>query len=152
MRDGLLENVKYYFLANPKMIIVSTTAENSNKYERMEFYDPLFSSDSIRKSSINPIIIEFKLDVNDDFSRFDREYQLKEPGFMKLRYSDECYEWRKCKIKFSSNENITAKLSSDSIRNKCKIFFEIIIYEIIYYNFLYILGEFKIGPFDAYKI
>jgi len=114
------------------MIIISTQIENSDKFksQRMKFYDPLFSSDSIRKSIIDselnskimPVIIEFWLDVNDEISIFDGPFQEKEPGYMKFKYSKDCYEWRQCKIKTQSNGKSTAKLSSNSIRNKCKIY------------------------------
>lgn len=116
--DSILDNVLPYFTANPNMMIISTNIENTEKYERMKFYDPLFASDSIRKCIKKAVIIDFKLDVNDDFSRFDKEYQLKEPGYMKLKYSEDCYEWKQCKIKSQVNGKATAKLSSNSIANK----------------------------------
>jgi len=118
--DSLLEKVLPYFMANPNMIIISTNIENTEKYERMKFYDPLFASDSIRKCVKKAVIIHFKLDVNDDFSRFDKEYQVKEPGYMKLRYSQDCSEWRQCKIKNKEKGKVTAKMASNSIANKCK--------------------------------
>lgn len=101
------------------MMIISTNIENTEKFERMKFYDPLFASDSIRKCFKKAVIIDFKLDVNDDFSRFDREYQEKEPGYFKLRFAEDCYEWRQCKIKTSVNGKVSAKLASDSVANKC---------------------------------
>lgn len=121
--DAILDNILPYFMANPNMIIISTNIENTEKYERMKFYDPLFASESIRKCLKKTVIIEIKLDVNDDFSRFDREYQLKEPGYMKLKYDEDCYEWRQCKIKTNPNSKMTAKLISKSVLNKRKQFF-----------------------------
>ena len=117
------------------MIIISTNVENTEKFERMKFYDPLFSSDSIRRSLKKAVHIDFKLDVNDDFSRFDIQFKQKEPGFMKLKYSDDCYEWRECKIKTYSQNNITAKLASDSVKNKCKkiIFLKINFLKVIFF-------------------
>lgn len=120
--DYLLEGIMPYFMANPQRIIISTNIENTGRFERMNFYDPLYSSEYIR-SMKNSVIIEFKLDVNDDYSRLDQDYKEKVPGFLKLRYSSNCYEWRECKIKTSNQAKRTAKLASSTIRNKSKILY-----------------------------
>lgn len=127
LREFEREDVINYFLLNPNMIIISTYLENENNIrERMKFFDPLYSSNLIRKQLTNNAVhIEFNLDVNEDYSRFDISLNEKEPGYLKLRYSKDCYEWKECKIKtLPNNQGLSAKLCSSSIVRKCKFYFK----------------------------
>ena len=107
---------------NPKKIIISTNIENSLEFERMKFYDPLYSSNNIRKCTNEVICIDFRL--FEDVLNFENDEFLKENAFMKFNMDVGIYEWRECLLsKNNNNGKIFANLTSDSLRNKCKFFF-----------------------------
>jgi hypothetical protein len=137
--DNSLNKIIEFFTFNPKKIIISTNIENSFEFERMKFYDPLYSSNNIRKFSDKVICIDFRLD--EDILNFENNGLLKENAFMKFRMDEGIYEWRECLLsKNNSNGKIVANLTSDSLRNKCNNFFCIFNFSFNIMNILFIFS------------